>query len=85
MADSPKHPPLKPLRPDSALNAVKLAQFEGLSTEAMLLTLLPGAPGSLKTRPDGTILDGNHRICVLRKRGVNVEILSREIVVKDQA
>lgn len=32
--------------------------------------------------PDGTILDGNHRIHVLRKRGVDVDGLPREIVAR---
>jgi hypothetical protein len=57
MADSPKPPPLIPLHPDSALNAAKLAQMERLSTETLRVSLLPGLEGSLKTRPDGTILD----------------------------
>jgi len=49
----------------------------------MLLTssLLPGVRDSLKVRPDGTILDGHHRIRVLRDRGVDVDALPREIII----
>jgi len=84
MADSPKLPPLKALHPDSSLNAVKLAQMERLSTEILRASLLPGVEGCLKTRPDGTILEGHHRVHILRKRGVDVDVLPREVVVKEQ-
>lgn len=79
-ADLPNYPPLTPLHPDSSLNVGKLAMFETLSTETLLNSLLPGLPGCLKTRPDGTILDGHHRIYLLRRRGVNVDLLSRDVV-----
>jgi hypothetical protein len=42
-----------------------------------------GQQGSLKARPDGTIVDGHHRIKVLRDRGVDVDALPREIIPKD--
>ncbi len=83
MTDSPKLP-LVPLHLVSSLNAAKLAQMERLSNETLLVSLLPGLQGCLKTRPDGTILDGHHRIHVLRLRGVDVDALPREVVVKDQ-
>ena len=84
MANSPKHPSLVPLHLDSSLNPAKLAQMQRLSSEALQASLLPGLQGCLKTRPDGTILDGHHRIHVLRQRGVDVDALPRDIVVKDQ-
>jgi hypothetical protein len=56
--------------------------MERLSTEALKLSLFPGQRDCLKTRPDGTILDGHHRIYVLRKRGVDVDGLPREINLK---
>jgi hypothetical protein len=83
MVDPPKYPSLKPLHLDSSLNAAKLAQLERLSTEALRVSLLPGQEGCLKTRPEGTILDGHHRIHILRQRGVDVDGLPREVVVKD--
>ena len=84
MVDLPQFPPLKPLHPDSFINGVKLTQLGRLSTETLLSSLLPGQEGCLKTRPDGTILDGHHRIHILRQRGVNVDELPRDIVIKEQ-
>lgn len=85
MTDPLQLPPLKPLHPDGQLNPAKLAGFERLSTETLLNSLLPGKDsGCLKTRPDGTILDGHHRIFILRKRGVDVDRLPRENIEKAQ-
>ena len=84
MVDQPQCPPLKPLHPDSSLKALKIAQLERLSTEQLLASLLPGLEGCLKTRLEGTILDGHHRIHILRQRGVDVDGLPRDVVVKDR-
>lgn len=84
MVELPEHPPLKPLHLENSLNAGKLAQMERASTEALLASLVPGLRDCLKTRPDGTILDGHHRIHILRGRGIDVDLLPRDIVVKDQ-
>jgi hypothetical protein len=46
--------------------------------------LQPGKTGSLKTRPDGTIIDGHHRISVLSDRGSDVDLLPREIMVRTE-
>ena len=79
-----KLPPLKPLHPDASINPVKLRTFDRLSTEAILSSLVPGQKGCLKTREDGTILDGHHRVCVLRKRGIIVDDLPRDVILKEQ-
>jgi len=63
MADSPKFPPLKPLHPESLLDAGKLAKMERLSTEELTESLRQG-DHCLKTRRDGTILEGHHRVYV---------------------
>jgi hypothetical protein len=84
MVDLPQRPPLKALHLHSTLNTSKLAQMEQLSTETLLISLLPGVQDCLKTRADGTILDGHHRIHILRKRGVDVDGLPRDIVIKEQ-
>jgi hypothetical protein len=76
-------PPLKSLHSDSYLNAAKLAQMDRVSTEGLQASLLPGQGHSLKTRPDGTILDGHHRIHILRRRGVDVDSLPRDVLVKE--
>jgi hypothetical protein len=63
---------------------VKLAKIDRLSTDEIRESLSLDLKDCLKTRPDGTILDGHHRIYLLRMRGVDVDKLPREIVVKDQ-
>ena len=76
-------PPLKPLHADSSLIGSKLDQYAKLSDQELIDSLKPGQPGSLKVRPDGTIVDGHHRIKILRDRGVDVDSLPREIIPKD--
>jgi hypothetical protein len=58
------NPPLQPLHLNSALSQAKLNHYARLTTEELLRSLEPGQVGSLKTRPDGTIIDGHHRIAV---------------------
>jgi hypothetical protein len=59
---------------------VKIALFETLTTEQLLITLAPGTKDCLKARPDGTILHGHHRLHVLGSRGIDIHALPREIV-----
>ena len=75
-------PPLKPLH--SSLVALKLALFGKLSTNELKKSLALGQEHCLKAREDGTILDGHHRVHVLRTRGENVDALPREIVPKPE-
>lgn len=86
MPDNPllrKRQPLQPLHSNATLNAVELDAINRLSTEAIQQSLEPGQRDSLKTRPDGTILDGHHRIEVLRGRGVDVDALPRDVIAKE--
>jgi hypothetical protein len=71
------------LHAESSLIESKLDKYRKLSDQDLIDSLKPGQPGSLKTRPDGTIIDGHHRIKILRDRGVDVDSLPREIVPKD--
>ncbi|MCY7347663.1 MAG: hypothetical protein LH614_15775 [Pyrinomonadaceae bacterium] len=71
--------PLKSLHSESSLIQLKLEQFRQLSTEELIESLEPGKVGALKTQTDGTIMDGHHRIIILRERGVDVDALPREI------
>src|SRR5579862_2987496 len=71
-------PPLKPLHSDTSLIQSKLDKYGKLSTDELVASLGPGQQGSLKVRPDGIIVDGHHRIKVLRDRGVDVDSLARE-------
>jgi ParB-like chromosome segregation protein Spo0J len=58
--------PLKSLHPESSLIQSKLDYFSRLSNEDLILSLQAGQRDSLKARPDGTVLDGHHRIAILR-------------------
>jgi hypothetical protein len=62
------------------LSKAKLGAMAKLSTEAIRGSLTPGNEHALKVRPDGTILDGHHRIKILRDRGIEVDALPREII-----
>jgi len=76
-------PPLKSLHPDSSLVVSKLDRYRRLPTKELIESLVPGQEGSLKVRPDRTIIDGHHRIKALRERGVDVDALPREVIPKD--
>ena len=83
MTEPDQYPPLKPLHPDSSLSPVKLAKMRQVSSDELIASLAIGQRESLKARPDGTILDGHHRIFVLKERGVHVDTLPRDIVKKE--
>jgi ParB-like chromosome segregation protein Spo0J len=76
-------PPLKPLHPDSSLSPAKLMTYAKSSTAMLIDSLKPGQVGALKVRPDGTMVDGHHRIKILRDRGVAVDDLPRELIEAD--
>ena len=78
------HPPLKSLHAESALSQTKLGTFSRLSSDELIKSLKPGQPGSLKTRPDGTVIDGHHRLRVLRERGIDIDALPREVIPKEE-
>jgi hypothetical protein len=64
------------------LSQAKLNHYARLTTEELIRSLEPGKIGALKTRPDGTVIDGHHRIVILRERGVDVDQLPREVLAK---
>jgi ParB-like chromosome segregation protein Spo0J len=76
-------PPLKPLHADDTLIRSKLEAYAKRTSQELIDSLKPGLQGSLKVRPDGTVVDGNHRLKVLRDRGVDVNALPREVIPKD--
>jgi hypothetical protein len=73
-------PPLRFLHSESSLSVAKLAQLRSVATADLVRSLEPGQPGALKTRPDGTVLEGHHRLFLLRERGFDVNVLPREIL-----
>jgi hypothetical protein len=75
-----KQPPLKFIHSETSLISLKIAQFQKLPTDVLKQSLAPGQAHCLKTRADGTVLDGHHRVHVLRERGEKVDDLPREIV-----
>ena len=77
------HPPLKSLHAESTLNEAKIQMFSRISDEDLIESLKPGQPGALKARPDGTVMDGHHRLRVLRDRGVAVDQLPRDVIPKE--
>jgi hypothetical protein len=70
-------PPLRFLHSEAILSQVKLERIRAVSTAELIESLRPGQPGALKTRPDETVLEGHHRLVVLRERGIEVDELSR--------
>ena len=76
------NPPLQPLHLGSVLSQAKLNHYARLTTEELIRSLAPGTVGALKTRPDGTVIDGHHRIAILRDRGIEVDQLPREVLAK---
>ena len=72
-------PPLRFLHSEAVLSPVKLAQFRAMATTLLIESLRPGQIGALMTRADGTVLEGHHRLAVLRERGIDVDALPREV------
>jgi len=77
--------PLKPLHADGSLSKAKLAKYAKQLTEELIDSLKPGQKRVLKVRPDGTMVDGHHRVKILRERGINVDALPREVISKDES
>lgn len=75
-------PPMNPLRWETTPSPAKLLEFDQVSTDVLRQSLAPGEEHSLKTRPDGTIVDGLHRVHILRSRGIVIDALPREIVAR---
>lgn len=76
-------PPPKTLHSESTLSQTKIVTFSRLSSDDLITSLKPGQPGSLKTRPDGTVIDGHHRLRFLRDRGIDIDALPREVIPKE--
>ncbi|MCY0931003.1 polymorphic toxin-type HINT domain-containing protein [Streptomyces sp. H27-H1] len=75
---TPCTPPLKSLHPDSSLDKSSLDFWHKQDTEDIAFSLRPGAHEPLIAKPDGTIMNGNTRVAVLRSRGYDVDSLPRE-------
>lgn len=71
---------LRFLHSQATLNSAKLVSLRRLPSDLIVATLSPGQIGALKVRPDGTVLDGHHRLSILLERGVDIDGLPREII-----
>ena len=76
-------PPLRFLHSEATLSEVKLGQFRMVATAELVESLRPGQAGALKARTDGTVLEGHHRLVVLRERGVDIDALPREVLPRE--
>ena len=70
-------PPLKPLHPPSSLIRSKLDAFRKLTSDQIMDSLKPGKAQPLTAKADGTIIEGHHRIQVLKERQIDVDVLPR--------
>ena len=75
-----QQPPLQALHPEGSLSHAKLLQYSKLSTQDLIDSLQPGQPGALKVRPNGTVIAGHHRLKKLYDRGIDIDVLPREIL-----
>lgn len=71
---SGERPPLRPIHKDTYSEAT-LESYRKLSNEEIVEAL---RRRPLKVKADGTMMDGHHRVKVLRERGYDVESLPRE-------
>jgi len=81
--EGPHRQKLKFLHSENSLMPAKLEFFRRLTTDAIKTSLSVGQAGSLKVRPDATLLDGHHRLSVLLERGEEIDGLQRKIMERD--
>lgn len=76
-----EQPSLQFLHDTNCLIRLKLEYLGKLTTEQIVASLAPGREGSLKTRPDGTVIDGHHRLFILQNRGFAINNLPRDVIM----
>ena len=76
-------PPLRFLHAEAILSEVKLEGFRRIASAELIESLRPGQSGALKTRADGTVLEGHHRLVVLRERGIDIDMPPREVLTQE--
>ena len=72
--------PLKLIHAPETLSNTILAGLRKKSTQELIESLKPGMEEALRVKPDGRVMNGNHRITVLMERGVDVNALPREVM-----
>lgn len=73
-------PPLRGLHSPEAMrgNQSSSNYWRGKSTDEIVDSLKPGRAESLKVKPDGTVMNGDTRLEILRERGFDINRLPRE-------
>jgi hypothetical protein len=74
--------PRERLHSDEDLDDDSLDYWRGKSTDETIDSLEPGEEEALRVRPDGTIINGNHRAKVLEERGIDINSLPAEVIPK---
>jgi len=72
--------PLKLIHSPATLSKTILDGLRKKSTQELIESLRPGLQEALRVKPDGRVMNGNHRLTVLMERGVDVNALPREVV-----
>jgi len=72
--------PLKLIHSSETLSKTILDGLRKKTTQELIDSLKPGLEEALRVKPDGRVMNGNHRITVLMERGVDVNALPREVV-----
>ena len=73
---------LKRLHPDSSLKPRALAHWRAETTEKIVQSLTTPGDEMLRIRPDGTVLQGNHRVKILEERGFDTSILRDDAIIE---
>ncbi len=73
---------LKRLHPDSTLKVGKLDSIRKMDTDDIIKSLKTEGREKLTIRPDGTVLQGNHRIKVLEERGFDTSELFKYAAIE---
>lgn len=71
-------PPLRMLHAAHSMSKASLEYWRKRSTPDIMKSLRPGEGEALRVKADGTVMNGNTRVAVLRARGVDVNSLPRE-------
>jgi hypothetical protein len=74
----PRQPPLRlPYSEETLTSHAGYTYWERRSSEDIIESLQPDAESPLTVGPDGTVLQGNTRVYILRQRGFDVNSLPR--------
>lgn len=66
---------LRRLHSDQTLTQSTLDYLRGLNSDEIVQMLAEDGPERLRIRPDGTVLQGNHRVKVLEERNYDMASL----------